>query len=235
MLRLISFGMDYHWAVQQQPMTHQLSSTSSSSLTNISPSTGYKERVKTSLPLQEYSLLNFFAYAVYPALYIAGPIMSFNDFTWQMKRPSATPPRALCFYALRFLACILTMEVVLHYMYVVAIKDAGAWQGDTPAELSMIGLWNLIVVWLKLLVPWRFFRLWALADGVDPPENMVRYIYIPLGGSNNLILATTLVFTFVALWHDLSFRLLAWGWLISLFILPEIIGRKLMPAAKASL
>lgn len=61
-----------------------------------------------------------------------------------------------------------------------------------------------------------------------------RYIYIPLGGNNNLILATTLVFTFVALWHDLSFRLLAWGWLISLFILPEIVGRKLVPAAKVS-
>jgi hypothetical protein len=26
----------------------------------------------------------------------------------------------------------------------------------------------------KLLLPWRFFRLWALADGIDPPENMVR-------------------------------------------------------------
>jgi D-alanyl-lipoteichoic acid acyltransferase DltB (MBOAT superfamily) len=189
--------MDYHWAVQQQPSAHRLSSTPAS-LVHVSPPTGYKERVKTSLPLHEYSLINFFTYAVYPALYIAGPIMSFNDFTWQIKRPSATPPRALFSYALRFLACILTMEVVLHYMYVVAIKDAGAWEGDTPAELSMIGLWNLIVVWLKvrsftnaliqdcfadilcenekkkLLVPWRFFRLWALADGIDPPENMVR-------------------------------------------------------------
>jgi D-alanyl-lipoteichoic acid acyltransferase DltB (MBOAT superfamily) len=60
----------------------------------------------------------------------------------------------------------------------------------------------------------------------------LRYIYVPLGGSNNIVLATTLVFTFVALWHDLSFRLLAWGWLVSLFILPEIIGRKLLPASK---
>lgn len=42
------------------------------------------------------------------------------------------------------------MELVLHYMYVVAIKDSGAWQGDTSAELSMIGFWNLIVVWLKV-------------------------------------------------------------------------------------
>lgn len=59
---------------------------------------------------------------------------------------------------------------------------------------------------------------------------IVRYIYIPLGGSKRMILATTMVFTFVALWHDLSFRLLAWGWLVSVFIVPELVGRALVPA-----
>lgn len=175
------------------------------------------------------------------------------------------------------------METMLHTMYVVAIKDSSAWEGDTPAELSMIGFWNLVVVWLKvgcfpshyerspafhprstpadmqLLIPWRFFRLWALIDGIDPPENMVRcvannystlgfwrswhrsynlwvvrYIYIPLGGARNVVLSTIMVFTFVALWHDLSFKLLAWGWLVSLFILPEILARQLAPASKVS-
>jgi len=42
------------------------------------------------------------------------------------------------------------METVLHTMYVVAIKDSAAWEGDSPAEMSMIGLWNLVVVWLKV-------------------------------------------------------------------------------------
>jgi len=42
------------------------------------------------------------------------------------------------------------METVLHTMYVVAIKDTAAWEGDTPAEVSMIGFWNLVVVWLKV-------------------------------------------------------------------------------------
>jgi D-alanyl-lipoteichoic acid acyltransferase DltB (MBOAT superfamily) len=59
-----------------------------------------------------------------------------------------------------------------------------------------------------------------------------RYIYIPVGGSKRVVLATTLVFTFVALWHDLSFKLLAWGWLVSLFILPELVARKAIPAEK---
>lgn len=44
--------------------------------------------------------------------------------------------------------------------------------------------------------------------------------------------ATVLVFTFVALWHDLSFKLLAWGWLVSLFVLPEIIAKAALPFDK---
>lgn len=153
------------------------------------------------------------------------------------------------------------MEIVLHYLYVVAISktaNRGSWEGCTPFQLSMIGYFNLHIIWLKLLIPWRFFRFWSLLDGVDPPENMVRcmsdnysangfwrswhrsfnrwilrYIYIPLGGAKRLPIINMLaVFTFVALWHDLSFKLLAWGWLVTLFILPEFIAKKIFPEKK---
>lgn len=62
----------------------------------------------------------------------------------------------------------------------------------------------------------------------------IRYIYIPVGGARNTfgLPATFLVFTFVALWHDLSLKLLTWGWLISLFILPEIAAKALLPASR---
>jgi membrane-bound O-acyltransferase GUP1_2 len=42
------------------------------------------------------------------------------------------------------------MEFVLHYIYVVAIKDTKAWSGDTPFQLAMIGYWNLLILWLKV-------------------------------------------------------------------------------------
>ena len=38
-------------------------------------------------------------------------------------------------------------------MYVVAIKDTRTWQGASPMELSMVGFWNLIIIWLKVFVP----------------------------------------------------------------------------------
>ncbi|BGP42706.1 glycerol transporter [Rhodotorula kratochvilovae] len=168
-------------------------------------------------------------------------------------------PRALLAYAARFAACLLTMELVLHFMYVVALKDSGKgwWDGLSAAEVSMVGFWNLIVVWLKLLLPWRLFRLWALCDGIVPPENMVRcmannystlgfwrswhrsynlwvirYLYIPLGGAARPLLATLGVFTFVALWHDLRLRLLIWGWGVTLFVVPEMLARKLVPYSR---
>lgn len=53
-------------------------------------------------------------------------------------------------YAVRFLVCLLTMEFILHYMYMVAIKDTKAWDGFSATELSLVGFWNLIIVWLKV-------------------------------------------------------------------------------------
>jgi len=157
-------------------------------------------------------------------------------------------------YAIRLVFAIICMEVVLHYLYVVAISKTstnGSWANDTPAQLAMIGYFNLHIIWLKLLIPWRFFRLWALVDGIDPPENMlrcmsnnfsalafwrawhrsfnrwiVRYIYIPIGGARRPLINMATVFTFVALWHDISLKLLAWGWLVVLFVIPEIVARK---------
>jgi D-alanyl-lipoteichoic acid acyltransferase DltB (MBOAT superfamily) len=167
------------------------------------------------------------------------------------------------------------MELILHYIYAVAISKAHpTWTIYSPFQLSMLGFFHLHIIWLKLLLPWRFFRLWSLIDSIDPPENMVRcmsnnysalafwrgwhrsfnrwivrYIYVPLGGSGSPqsgpgpkslftklrpVVNMLAVFTFVALWHDINLRLLAWGWLVTLFILPEVIATVLFPARKWS-
>lgn len=192
---------------------------------------------------------------------MAGPIISFNDFHRQTKNklPSIKPNR-IAFYAVRLLVCILCMEFILHFMYVCAISQTRAWEGDTPFQISMIAFFNLNVIWLKLLIPWRLFRLWALTDGIDPPENMLRcmnnnysalsfwrswhrsfnkwitrYIYIPLGGSRKQpIINSFIVFSFVAIWHDIQLRLLLWGWLVVIFILPELLATVIFPAKKVS-
>uniref|UniRef100_A0A8H7XN33 Uncharacterized protein n=1 Tax=Psilocybe cubensis TaxID=181762 RepID=A0A8H7XN33_PSICU len=109
MLRLVSFNMDYYWSFRQSRTDFK--------------GPPEKQRVVVSHSDYDYSLLNYIAYVLYPPLYIAGPIMTFNDFVSQF---------------------------ILHFMYVVAIKDRKAWGGDSPAELAMISFWNLIIVWLKV-------------------------------------------------------------------------------------
>ncbi|GAV55715.1 hypothetical protein ZYGR_0AY01070 [Zygosaccharomyces rouxii] len=213
-----------------------------------------KERLVAPHPLHDYNLLHYIAYVTYTPLFIAGPTITFNDYVYQTRvtLPSISFKNTMV-YAMRFAFCFLSMEVICHFAYVVAITQRKAWHGDTPFQICMIGIFGLTVVWLKLLIPWRMFRLWALMDGTDTPENMircvynnysalafwrawhrsfnkwvVRYIYIPLGGSQNRILTSLAVFSFVAIWHDIKLRLLLWGWLIVLVLMPEMFITKYM-------
>lgn len=258
LLRCLSFNLDYLSRYNQLKMKYETNQDEENIVSN--PSTPEKNssfyeniiqnersRINAPLDVSIYSVLNYFAYLTYAPLFIAGPIITFNDFYLQSNftLPSITLKRNLI-YGLRFLFCVLCMEFLLHFMYVVAVSKTKAWEGDTPFQISMIGLFNLNIIWLKLLIPWRLFRLWSLLDGIDPPENMIRcmdnnysalsfwkawhrsynkfvvkYIYIPLGGAKNRILASLAVFTFVAIWHDIELKLLIWGWTIVLFLLPE--------------
>ena len=44
------------------------------------------ERARTTTPHPDavYNFRNYITYILYPPLYIAGPIMTFNDFMWQV-------------------------------------------------------------------------------------------------------------------------------------------------------
>ena len=35
--------------------------------------------------MDTYTYMNYVAYLLYPPLYIAGPIITFNDFMWQVR------------------------------------------------------------------------------------------------------------------------------------------------------
>ena len=50
----------------------------------------------------------------------------------------------------------------------------GLYQQLSPPQLAVLAYGTLKLMWLKFLLLWRFFRLWALADGMLPPENQVR-------------------------------------------------------------
>lgn len=120
-----------------------------------------------------------------------------------------------------------------------------------------MGVSNLYFIWLKFMTIWRIARSISLIDGINCPENMnrcimnnycfedfwrswhrgfnqwiIRYIFIPLGGSKQKLWNIWIIFTFVAIWHDFNMNLIVWAWIICAVLMPEIAIRSLLNSPK---
>jgi D-alanyl-lipoteichoic acid acyltransferase DltB (MBOAT superfamily) len=201
-------------------------------------------------------LLGFAAYFFYAPLYLAGPTTSYNAWLSQVYRPQQTHSKInILTYALRWVLILGIFEWFCHNVYFATIaankRNQAIMEAFTAYEYIIASYFILNWIWLKFTVIWRFFRLWALCDGIESPENMgrcmsnnycfeefwrqwhrafnqwlVRYLFIPLGGSQYKIYNIWIVFGFVAIWHDLKLNLLAWGWGMCLFIMPEVLAKQ---------
>ena len=249
-LRIISFNMDYYYFLTCKPgfspIEHDTQCKECSTTTLCE-----RSRVQGALLEPEiYTFSSFLAYALYLPLFVAGPIITFNNFVSQVARPVPTKTKETAIYAMRLFINFLLIEALLHLFHVQAIRYAGAWTGFSGTQFMILVQLNLTILWLKLLIIWRFFRLIAILDGILTTENMercpsnmhsglafwrawhrsfnkwiVRYVYIPLGGTACAYLNIWPIFMFVAIWHDIRLHLLVWSWLICLFIFPELLFR----------
>lgn len=86
-------------------------------------------------------------------------------------------------YAARLLLCLLCLELLTHCIHANAFARFHLWAklpDDRSREvysgfgMAAMSFYKLIFLWLKFVVIWRVARLWALVEGVDPPENMQR-------------------------------------------------------------
>lgn len=164
-------------------------------------------------------------------------------------------------YFLRLIFVFLVLEVFNHYIYVncYLTNDFNRYRIEefNYSFLASLTFNNLTFIYLKFTFIWRIARTWSWFDGVLTEENMnrcvynnycfegfwrawhrsfniwlIRYIYIPLGGSKKKIFNVWVVFSFVALWHDLKLNLLIWGWFICIFMIPEIIVKNYFNSEK---
>eukprot|EP00898_Chlorokybus_atmophyticus_P006155 jgi/Chlat1/6540/Chrsp45S06016 len=253
MLRMVSYGVDLHYATTGRQSTVDWDKHRTRCLPCAQQRYCYHWRQEHSV--EDYTLGSYLCFLFYAPLYIAGPHASYNAFLSQLRRPQqVVKSKRIVLYALRFIACTLVMEVLGHFTYFNAMAKAHVWRGSDfgAFEIGMLGYGMIHMAWLKFLLIWRFFRLFALLDGVDTPENMPRcisnnydiegfwrnwhcsynrwlvrqvwlvYLYIPLGGAKYRLLNVWVIFTFVALWHDIEWNLLCWAWLTCLFIAPEM-------------
>jgi D-alanyl-lipoteichoic acid acyltransferase DltB (MBOAT superfamily) len=156
-------------------------------------------------------------------------------------------------YFFRVIINFVVLEVFNHFIYVDAIRGNGYYLEKFKNENSYFFLFflnfnSLVFTYLKYSLMWRFARFWGWCDGIYNEENMnrciynnysfegfwrqwhrsyniwlIRYMYIPLGGKEWKFLNIFVIFSFVALWHDLEWHLLVWAWCIYFSIVPEII------------
>lgn len=153
-LRMISFTMDQHWA--QKEIDREISSLDCQIISNLSK----RQRVEQPHQYDMYNFKNYITYCIYAPLYVAGPILSFNDFWHQMMHtPKTLTFRSAVTYTLRWLGVFLLMEFMMHFAHVVAIKDTKAWKGlFSPMEIFLVGFFNLKTIWLKVRVPFIGFN-----------------------------------------------------------------------------
>jgi D-alanyl-lipoteichoic acid acyltransferase DltB (MBOAT superfamily) len=167
-------------------------------------------------------------------------------------------------YILRYLFVFICFEIFNSLVYVNAYLtnyyNKYIWQEFDYYTYSVFCFFLLIFIWFKFTIIWRTSRLWAWMDGIYTEENMnrcmynnysfegfwrawhrsfniwlIRYIFIPLGGSKFKVINIWVVFSFVALWHDLQLNLLIWGWFICLFLMPEILVKNYFNKEKVNI
>ncbi|CAM9248218.1 unnamed protein product, partial [Ectocarpus fasciculatus] len=243
-LRMISFSCDDHWAEQAVDGVKKNDKYVSDTLDNGEQGT-HSEVATQHRPPIEYSFVNYVSYCLYPPLYMAGPIMTYNSYMSYVRRPAGSA--GILLYGVRFLFCLIVIESGLSYFPMFSVVSCGLFWDLSPVEMAVVAYVLLKLMWLKFLLLWRFFRLWALVDGKVPPENMtrcmsnncsleqfwkgwhssfnkwlVRYMYVPMGGRKFRLVSVWFIFVFVAVWHDVEPKLLAWGVLNAVFYLVEV-------------
>jgi len=223
MLKALSFNLDKYWAYNNAPV--------------FQTNNDFVRRNVIHLPFSYYTLQSFFVYTSYTPLYIAGPIVSFNNFVTQLVNPIPGARKEAVKNIIWTTFLVILLDVLMHYSCLYAISVSYAWERfNEPWQVGWVGFWSMQFMYMKYLVIWRYFRTVSLVDGVVPPENMprcmhnnctftgfwrswhasfnqwsLRYLYIPLGGKKTQQYSIWLIFFFIGLWHDLWWSWIAWA------------------------
>ena len=263
-LRILSYSIDFLWAADEERSLTLMKSAAGKGeeeeemkrTKEIERKREIKELTRENIannsrPMTDYNIVNYLSYVLYTPLYTAGPIITFNAFVENTYHPQKSEDPYV--YAGRWLMCLACMEFLSNRFPFFAVISSGLFPYLSPAEMAITAYFTLKMMWLKFLITWRFFRLWAIADGTNAPENMlrcmsnncsletfwrgwhasfnkwiVRYMYRPMGGRRTKSYSVWLIFLFVAIWHDIELKLLVWGILNGVFFVVEIAAKKFM-------
>ncbi|XP_051501730.1 protein-cysteine N-palmitoyltransferase HHAT [Myxocyprinus asiaticus] len=187
---------------------------------------------------QIYKLI---AYCFYHPLFYNGPIMTYRDFSEQIERPMCKVSLVdVMTGVLRVCVWWCLAEFMIHFMYMHAIQSNETYLAILPPwALGGLALALVQFFYVKYLVLFGTVALLVKLDGLDPPtlprcvsimysftgmwrhfdvglyKWLIRYIYVPLGGSRHgvfrKLVSIALAFVFVCFWHGCHDYLQCWA------------------------
>uniref|UniRef100_A0A8C0EDJ2 Hedgehog acyltransferase n=1 Tax=Bubo bubo TaxID=30461 RepID=A0A8C0EDJ2_BUBBB len=201
-----------------------------------------------------HSFLWMLAYVFYYPMFHNGPLMNFDEFSKQMRRQEAfslkTNLSILIVGIIRIFFWWCLAELMIHLMYIHALySSAPPLEAASYWALGGLALAQVLFFYVKYLVLYGVPALLLQMDGLKPPalpccvslmhsftkmwrsfdvglhHFLVRYIYVPMGGSQSSLLgtlfSTALTFAFVSYWHGGQSYLWYWGALNWLGVIVE--------------
>ena len=268
--RLVSYNMDYAEQLGKKQNEAMLTPVKKDEQWSE-----YRQRQESHLDVtKDFGIIPYFAYLFYVPLFVGGPVCSYIPFISYVKYgiQKEVSFKRLVWLTVAVFIYVIGLEIYLHLLWTVGMNEKGIWKegrwetyspnGELkslePQFVAVIGITTLTFMYMKFLIIWRMFRVMALWDGINPPENMnrcvnnnylvsdfwrswhrslymwiLRYIYVPLGGSKSKVWSVWIIFTFIAMWHDLWWRWVAWAWInCGLIILEAILTMFVFPRIK---
>ncbi|XP_071662118.1 protein-cysteine N-palmitoyltransferase HHAT isoform X4 [Patagioenas fasciata] len=201
-----------------------------------------------------HSFLWMLAYVFYYPTFHNGPLMNFDEFRKQMRRQETfslkTNLSILIVGIIRIIFWWCLAELMIHLMYIHALySSVPPLEAASYWALGGLALAQVLFFYVKYLVLYGIPALLLQMDGLKPPalpccvslmhsftkmwrsfdvglhRFLVRYIYVPMGGSQSSLLgmlfSTALTFAFVSYWHGGQSYLWYWGVLNWLGVIVE--------------
>ncbi|XP_038947444.1 protein-cysteine N-palmitoyltransferase HHAT isoform X1 [Rattus norvegicus] len=200
-------------------------------------------------------------YVFYYPVFHNGPILNFPEFFRQMQQPELSSlQHSLCILAKglgRLLCWWWLAELMVHLMYMHALYSSiPLLESVSCWTLGGLALAQVLFFYVKYLVLFGAPALLMRLDGLTPPplprcvstmfsftgmwryfdvglhNFLIRYVYIPLGGSQHgllgTLLSTAMTFAFVSYWHGSYEDLWCWAALNWLGVTVESGVRRLL-------
>lgn len=260
-LRYISFSVEYVWSLSHD---HDKSQNTHSQKHNFFAKLFRTHRDdRKDDDRCDFSFKDLMVYQMYYPLCYGGPVINYNDFFIQLKKaPLTWNSHNLTNFTLgmaRIIFWHIFLKFLLHFFYIPTMATDHLLISKLPwFNILGLGLGMVLFFCLKYICMYGLTSHFSSSDNLDVPGPphcifvkhrmtdmwkffdkglhlwLVRYIYVPLGGSRvpflRLILNSVMPFAFVFLWHGPGLGQAHWAFWSWVGVLIESISYRLYKA-----